>query len=77
MKNADFFQNTCFKECSNMAVVLNFLVTLNLYEKQWLLVIIWNKKHSSKQVVSMMYTLEKDFFPAAFKDLWDVPFQTE
>ena len=36
-----------------------------LYEKQWLLVLIWNKKHSSKQVVPITYTLEKKFFAAA------------
>ena len=30
----------------------------------------WNKKHSSKQVASTTYTLEKNFFAAtAFEDL--------
>ena len=28
-------------------------------------VITWNKKHSSKQVLSMIHTVEKDFFAAA------------
>ena len=36
------------------------------------------KIHSLKQVVSMIYTLEKNFFAAATsKDLWDVSFQKE
>ena len=65
----DFFQNTCFKECSNMVVVSNLWVTSDLYKK-CILVTTWNKKHLSKQVVSMIYTLEKDFFAAAtFKGL--------
>ena len=35
-------------------------------------------KNMSKQVVSMIYTLEEDFFAAAtFKGLWDVSFQAE
>ena len=61
----DFFQNTCFKECSNMTVTPNFLVMISLYKKECLPVITRNKKHSSKQVVSMMYTLGKDFFATA------------
>ena len=40
--------------------------------------ITWNKKHLSKQVVLMIYKLEKDLFVAAtFKGLWDVSFRTE
>ena len=36
------------------------------------------KKHSSKQVVSIVHTVGKDFFAAAaFKGLWDVSFQIE
>ena len=36
------------------------------------------KMRSSKKIVSMMYTLGKDFFAGAtFKGLWDVSFQTE
>ena len=51
-----------------MAVVSNLWVTTNLYKKQCLLVITWNKKHSSKQLVLLIYTLGKDFFvTAAFK----------
>ena len=61
----DFFQNTSFKERSNMVVTSNFWVTISLYKKECLPVIAGNKKHSSKQVVSMMYTLGKDFFAAA------------
>ena len=38
--------------------------------KQCLPVILWNKKHSLKEVVSLIYTLGKDFFAAAtFKGL--------
>ena len=61
----DFFQNTCFKERSNMAVTPNFWVTISLYKKECLPVITQNKKHSSKQVVSMIYTFGKDFFATA------------
>ena len=40
------------------------------YHNEW--------KTSSKQVVSMIYILEKDFFAAAtFKGLWDASFHTE
>ena len=35
-------------------------------------------KSMPKEVVSMIYTLEKNFFAAAtFKGLWDVSFQAE
>ena len=57
----DFFQYTCFKECSNMAVAPNHWVKINLYKELCRPVITWNKKLSSKQVVSMIYTLGKDF----------------
>ena len=39
----------------------NLWVTLNLYEFLCLPVITWNKKHSSKQVLSMIYALGKGF----------------
>ena len=39
-------------------------VTVGLYEKESLPVITHNKKQSLKQVVSMIYTLGKDFFAA-------------
>ena len=53
-----------------MAVVINLWETVNLYKKQRLPAIIWNKKHSPKQVVSMTHTLGKDVFDAAnFKRL--------
>ena len=42
-------QNICPKEHSKMAIVLNLLVTINLYE-ECLPVITWPKKHSSEQV---------------------------
>ena len=65
----DSFQNTCFKERSNMAVAPSIWVTINLSKKMFP-VITWNKKYSSKQVVSMINTLGKDFFAAAtFKGL--------
>ena len=61
----DFFQNICFKERSNMVVTPNFSVKISWYKKECLPVITRNKKHSSKQVVSMIYTLGKDFFATA------------
>ena len=48
-----------------MAVTPNFWVTISLHKKECLPVITRNKKHSSKQVVSMIYTLGKDFFATA------------
>ena len=56
-QNGDFFQSTCFKECNNMAVE-------NFY-KEFLLVIIWNKKHLLNQIVPTTYTLNKKVFVAA------------
>ena len=53
------------KERSNMVVAPNLWVLINLYKKECLPVITWNKKHSLNQVVSMIYILEKDFFEAA------------
>ena len=47
-----------------MVVTPNFWVTISLYKK-CLPVITQNKKHSTKQVVFMMYTLGKDFFATA------------
>ena len=59
-------QSTCFKEHSNMAVVPNHWVSINLHKKQCIPVIKWNKKHSLKQVVLMIYTLAKDFFCSCY-----------
>ena len=42
-----------------------FSVAINFYEKPQLLVLTWNKKHSSKQVVSVTHTLVKKFLAAA------------
>ena len=54
----------------------NLSVTINFYEKQWLLVFTKIKKHSSKQVVSITYTLEKRYLAAAtFEGLWVLSFQ--
>ena len=48
-----------------MTVASNLWVTINFHKKLRLPVITWKKKHPSKQVVSMIYTLGKDFFEAA------------
>ena len=48
-----------------MAVTPNFLVKISLYKKECLPFITRNKKDSSKQVVSMIYTLGKGFFATA------------
>ena len=40
-------------------------LTINFYKKQGLPVITWKKKHSSKQAVSITYSLEKKVFAAA------------
>ena len=48
-----------------MAVTPNFWVAISLDKKECLPVITWNKKHSSKQVVSIIYTIEKGFFATA------------
>ena len=59
-----------------MAVSEMMWVMINLYKK-CLPVITWNKRHSSQQVVSMIYKLGEDFFGAApFKGLSDVSPQT-
>ena len=55
-----------------MVVARNVWSTLNLYKKQCLQVITWNKKHLSKQVLSVVYKLGNDVFAAAiFKGLRD------
>ena len=63
----DFFQNTFFKEHSNMAVTPNVWVTISLYKKECLPAITWNKKHSLKQIASMIYTLGNDLQLLLFK----------
>ena len=74
--NTDFSQNNCFKECSNMVVTPNLWVRISLYKKECLPVVIQNKKISSTQVVTMIYTLGKNLFETAtFQGLWDVSFQ--
>ena len=61
----DFFQNTCFRKHSIMAVSPNIWITINLYKKYYL-----PQNKTSKQVVSMICKLGKDFFAAAtFKGL--------
>ena len=41
LKNANFFQDTCF--CCNMAAKKNLGLTINLYEKEGLTGITWNE----------------------------------
>ena len=56
----------------------NLKVTTNYYETKCLLVITKNKKHSSKKVVPIAYTLEKRVFAAVtFQGLWVDFFQTK
>ena len=62
----DFFQNTCFKEHSNMAVTPNLWVTISLYKKECLPVSTQNKKHSLKQVISIIYTWGRLLAAATF-----------
>ena len=57
-QNADVFQNIYFKERNNMAVGKALRVIINFYKTQCRAVIKWKKKHSSKQAVSITYTLE-------------------
>ena len=40
-------------------------ITINFYKKQYLPVVTMNKKHSLKQVVPIIFTLEKKFFAVA------------
>ena len=55
--------------CGNTVTDFFLRVTISFYKKQCLPVITWNKKHSSNQVMSITYTLEKKFFSAAaFED---------
>ena len=58
-------KNTCFKECNNIEVGKPLRVIIKFYKKQCLPVITWKKKHSSKQAVSITYTLEKKVFAVA------------
>ena len=48
-----------------MAIAPNLCVVQNLRRKSFLPIITWNKKHKSKQVLSMIYIFGKDFFAAA------------
>ena len=50
---------------SKDAVTWRLQQTSGMYKKQCLPVITRNRKHSPKQVVSMIYTLGKDFFATA------------
>ena len=48
-----------------MAVEKKLRITINFYKKLCLPNITWNKKHSSKKVLPITYTLEKRFFAVA------------
>ena len=66
---------------SKKAIILQLKTSQSndkLLQKQWLPVIKWNKKHSSKQVVSITCTLEEKFSTAAtFEGLRLVSFEAE
>ena len=51
---------------------------INIYKKLRFPVIIWNKKHLSKENVPVTYTQEKMFFAVTILEgLWVVSFQSE
>ena len=60
--STDFFQITCFKERKSWR---DLMVWINFYKEQCLPVTTWNKKHLSKQLVTIAYTLEKKVFAVA------------
>ena len=71
--NTNCIQNIYFKEGSNMAVEKTLIVKKNSFEKDPLKSFTWNKKHSSKQVAPINYTLKKNCFAAViFDGLWMV-----
>ena len=71
------FSKYLFQRAQQHGGYTKLYVTISLYKKECLPVITRNKKHSSKQVVSMIYTLGKDFFATAtFQGYRDVSFQT-
>ena len=56
------------------------ITTINFYEKYCCPVITWNKKHLSRQCVSIAYSIhtrEKNFAAVTFEGLWVVFFQRE
>ena len=66
-----------FQRTQQFGVTPNLWVTINLYTKYCLPFITWNKKHSLKQVVSVVYMIGKIFLAAVTLNcLWDVYFQT-
>ena len=52
----------CFEESMKMVVEKNLRVMADIYKRQCIPIITWNKKYLSKQVVPITYTLEKRFF---------------
>ena len=70
------FNTSLYKSAISTYACENFHVTINFYEKQWLLVLIWNKKHSSMQAVLKTYPPENKFLaPATFEGLRVLSFQ--
>ena len=58
-----FFQVTGFKEIKNMTVKNNLRLTINLYKKQYVLVITWNK--NIYRTKSCFAVFKKNFFVIA------------
>ena len=77
MENADFFQNTCFKEYNIMAVSPNCWLTINLYKNN-----VFELSHGIKSIHrSKSYQWYTHFgktflYLLLFKGLWDVSFQS-
>ena len=55
----------------------NLSLTINLYKKQCLQVMKWNKKHSSKQALLITYPLGEEFFAVTFLEGCETFFQSE
>ena len=53
--------NHLFQKLKNMAVEKNLSLPINFYEKHGLPVATWYKNNLSKQVMPIIYTLEKRF----------------
>ena len=58
-ESTDFFLITRFKESKSLAAQKDLKVTINFYKKLCLPAKTCNKKHLSKQVLPIPYTLEK------------------
>ena len=77
-QNTDFFQNTCFEERRSMTLEQTSKYRQTFRKEQCLPVATWIKKHISKQILTVTYTLEKTFFAVpTFEGLWVVSLQIE